>query len=57
MIAPALETVDRLVEDGLLGFDDARVRLTARGQLIANEVFEQFLQPALAQAGAQNQSG
>jgi oxygen-independent coproporphyrinogen-3 oxidase len=56
MIAPALETVDRLVEDGLLGFDDARVRLTARGQLIANEVFEQFLQPALAQAGAQNQS-
>jgi putative oxygen-independent coproporphyrinogen III oxidase len=48
IVAPAFETVDRLVEDGLLVFDDARVRLTARGQLIANEVFEQFLQSALA---------
>jgi oxygen-independent coproporphyrinogen-3 oxidase len=56
MIAPALETVDRLVEDGLLVFDGVHARLAARGQLIANEVFEQFLQPALAQAGAQNQS-
>jgi oxygen-independent coproporphyrinogen III oxidase len=50
MLAPALETVDRLVEDGLLAFDGAHVRLTARGRLIANEVFEKFLQPGLAEA-------
>lgn len=56
MVAPALETVNRLVEDRLLISDGAHVRLTARGQLIANEVFEQFLQPALAETGSHNPS-
>lgn len=56
MVAPALETVNRLVEDRLLISDGARVRLTARGQLIANEVFEQFLQPALVETGSHNPS-
>jgi oxygen-independent coproporphyrinogen III oxidase len=56
VVAPALETVERLVEDGLLTFEGARVRLSARGQLIANEVFERFLQSALVPAGAQNPS-
>ena len=56
MVAPALESVNRLVEDRLLISDGAHVRLTARGQLIANEVFEQFLQPALAETGSHNPS-
>ena len=49
MVAPAMETVSQLVNDGLLTFDGARVRLTARGRLISNEVFQEFLaesQPA-----------
>jgi oxygen-independent coproporphyrinogen III oxidase len=45
MVSPALETAHRLVGDGLLTLDGARIRLTARGQLIANEIFEQFLAP------------
>lgn len=39
----AMETVRRLSEDGLLTFDGERVRLTARGRLISNEVFQEFL--------------
>jgi coproporphyrinogen III oxidase-like Fe-S oxidoreductase len=38
-----METVRRLAEDGLLVFDGARARLTARGRLISNEVFQEFL--------------
>ena len=43
MIEPAMETVEQLVKDGLLTFDGERVRLTARGRLISNEVFQEFL--------------
>ena len=43
MVAPATETARRLVQDGLLVFDDERVRLTARGRLISNDVFQEFL--------------
>jgi len=48
MVAPATETVERLVGDGLLVADGARVRLTARGRLLSNEVFQDFLEPAAA---------
>ena len=48
MVAQAVETVERLVDDGLLIADGARVRLTARGRLISNEVFQEFLEPAVA---------
>jgi oxygen-independent coproporphyrinogen III oxidase len=43
-VAPALEKVKRLREDGLLAFDGARVRLTTRGRLISNDVFQEFLE-------------
>jgi oxygen-independent coproporphyrinogen III oxidase len=42
-VAPAMETAKRLVNDDLLTFDGERVRLTARGRLISNEVFQEFL--------------
>jgi oxygen-independent coproporphyrinogen-3 oxidase len=43
MAAPALKVVRRLAEDGLVNFDPQRVRLTARGRLLSNEVFQEFL--------------
>ena len=43
MVEPAMETVKQLVKDGLVTFDGERVRLTARGRLISNEVFQEFL--------------
>jgi len=43
LLAPALETARRLAEDGLLIFDGERARLTARGRLISNDVFQEFL--------------
>ena len=39
-----LEGVERLVDSGLLDFDGNRVRLTARGRLLSNEVFQEFLE-------------
>jgi oxygen-independent coproporphyrinogen-3 oxidase len=50
LVAPAIETVDRLVDDGLLIFDGERIRLTSRGRLISNDVFQEFLElePAAA---------
>jgi oxygen-independent coproporphyrinogen-3 oxidase len=50
MMEPALQTVERLVNDGLLTFDGERVRLTARGRLIANDVFQEFLEPEVVEA-------
>jgi putative oxygen-independent coproporphyrinogen III oxidase len=44
LVAPALETVERLVDDGLLVSDGGRVRLTSRGRLISNDVFQEFLE-------------
>ena len=43
MAAPALKVVRRLAEAGLVVFDGQRVRLTARGRLLSNEVFQEFL--------------
>ena len=50
LVAPALETVERLVDDGLLVANGDRVCLTARGRLISNDVFQEFLElePATA---------
>ncbi|MGB0065547.1 MAG: radical SAM family heme chaperone HemW [Terracidiphilus sp.] len=43
LLDPAMETVERLVEDGLLVFNGERAQLTVRGRLISNEVFQEFL--------------
>ena len=42
-VAQAMDEVRRLVEDGLLISDGKRVRLTAQGQLLSNDVFQEFL--------------
>jgi hypothetical protein len=34
---------DRLAEDGLVRSDGAAVWLTARGRLVSNDVFQEFL--------------
>jgi oxygen-independent coproporphyrinogen III oxidase len=41
--AQALDAVERLAADGLLSIDGARIRLTARGRLLSNDVFQEFL--------------
>jgi oxygen-independent coproporphyrinogen III oxidase len=51
MVAPAAETALRLAKDGLLGFDGECARLTPRGRMIANDVFQEFLEPNAAQVG------
>ncbi len=43
MVAPALTTCEWLAADGLLNFDGKAARLTARGRLLSNEVFQEFL--------------
>ncbi len=48
MVAPALETAQRLAADGLLDFDGHTVRLTPQGRLLSNEVFQEFLATAVA---------
>ncbi len=50
MVEPAMEIVARLVNDGPLTFDGERVRLTARGRLISNDVFQEFLESEVAAA-------
>jgi oxygen-independent coproporphyrinogen-3 oxidase len=42
-VARAMEVVRRLAEDGLLESDGKTVRLTPRGQMISNDVFQEFL--------------
>jgi oxygen-independent coproporphyrinogen-3 oxidase len=42
-VAPALKAVERLAEAGLVVSDGQMVRLTPRGQLLSNEVFQEFL--------------
>jgi oxygen-independent coproporphyrinogen-3 oxidase len=44
LVASALKVVARLTEDGLLRSNGKAVRLTARGQLLSNEVFQEFLE-------------
>lgn len=46
MVEPALAVVSRLVEDGLLIDDRGRIRLTPRGRLLSNDVFQEFLELA-----------
>jgi oxygen-independent coproporphyrinogen-3 oxidase len=43
MVAPAMEVVGRMKEDGLVDSDGRTVRLTARGRLLSNDVFQEFL--------------
>ena len=47
-VTPALEVVSRLAEEGLLLSEGGVVRLTARGQLLSNDVFQEFLGLATA---------
>jgi oxygen-independent coproporphyrinogen-3 oxidase len=42
-VARAMEVVSRLREDGLVDTDGKTVRLTAQGQLLSNDVFQEFL--------------
>jgi oxygen-independent coproporphyrinogen-3 oxidase len=42
-VARAMEVVRRLVEDGLLESNGETIRLTKRGQMISNDVFQEFL--------------
>jgi oxygen-independent coproporphyrinogen-3 oxidase len=44
MVEPALKVVARQVEEGLLISDGKMVRLTARGRLLSNNVFQEFLE-------------
>ena len=44
MVAPAMETAVRLAGDGLLTIEGSQARLTARGRLISNDVFQEFLE-------------
>jgi len=41
--ARAMDVVERLVEDGLLESEGKTVRLTAHGQMLSNDVFQEFL--------------
>jgi oxygen-independent coproporphyrinogen-3 oxidase len=43
LVASALEVVARLVNDGLVTLEGNTVRLTPRGQLLSNDVFQEFL--------------
>lgn len=52
LVALAIETVERLVDDGLLITDGACVQLTSRGRLLSNDAFQEFLLPEMALEGA-----
>jgi len=43
LVAAALQVVNRLAGDGLLEFEGNAVRLTARGRMVSNDVFQEFL--------------
>ena len=55
-VRPALDVVARLAADGLLSSDGERVRLTALGRLLSNDVFQEFLGLA-AEDGRVEQAG
>jgi oxygen-independent coproporphyrinogen-3 oxidase len=44
-VARAMEVVGRLAEDGLVESDGKTVRLTERGRMLSNDVFQEFLGP------------
>ena len=45
MVERALEVLGRLEEDGLVESDGRTVRLTERGRMLSNDVFQEFLGP------------
>jgi coproporphyrinogen III oxidase-like Fe-S oxidoreductase len=50
MVARALGTVEELTGRSLLTFDGETVRLTPPGQLLSNDVFQEFLEIATPNA-------
>jgi oxygen-independent coproporphyrinogen-3 oxidase len=50
LLEPAMQSVERLVDDGLLSSDGIRVQLTSQGRLLSNDVFQEFLEPEAATA-------
>lgn len=48
MVAPSVEIVERLAAQGLLVFDGETARLTDRGRMLSNDVFQEFLEIALS---------
>jgi oxygen-independent coproporphyrinogen III oxidase len=51
LVRPAIETAERLAADGLLDFDGETARLAARGRLLSNDVFQEFLAETPVEAG------
>jgi oxygen-independent coproporphyrinogen-3 oxidase len=45
-VARALAVVGSLTERGLLTFDDETAKLSSRGRMLSNDVFQEFLEPA-----------
>jgi len=45
-------TINALIADGLLHREGANIRLTSRGRLVSNEVFQAFIAPARTGAGS-----
>jgi oxygen-independent coproporphyrinogen-3 oxidase len=43
MVRPALDVAARLEADGLVASDGKKIRLTERGRLLSNDVFQEFL--------------
>jgi oxygen-independent coproporphyrinogen III oxidase len=43
LAGPAVRVADRLVEEGSLAHESGRFRLTARGRMVSNDVFQEFL--------------
>ncbi len=56
MVAAAMEVVKRQVESGLLTSSGKTVRLTAEGQLLSNEVFQEFLGLEMETATAESKT-
>jgi oxygen-independent coproporphyrinogen-3 oxidase len=46
LVARALDVVESLTERGLLTFDGETAKLTSRGRMLSNDVFQEFLESA-----------
>jgi oxygen-independent coproporphyrinogen-3 oxidase len=51
-VRPALDVAARLEADGLLASDGTKIRLTGRGRLLSNEVFQEFLGPEAVESAS-----
>jgi oxygen-independent coproporphyrinogen-3 oxidase len=51
-VVRAVDVIEQLVEDGLLESDGKTVRLTVHGQLLSNDVFQEFLGLDAGESGA-----